>query len=77
MKKRYIQPLTEMVRVRLFSTVLDDSIDIGPQSTVAGGSTGTGEDGGEHQFGDANAWSFDEDETPSPDKEWGRIGYLW
>ncbi len=77
MRKEYIQPQTETVHVRLLSSVLD-SIEIGPQSTVAGGTPGTGEDGGDHYYGDANAWSFDEEEeTVSPDEEWGRIGYLW
>ena len=75
MKKTYIQPLTETVHVRLHTSVLD-SIEIGPQSTVAGGTPGTGEDGGNHNFGDANAWSFDEEEQ-APKEESGRIGYLW
>lgn len=75
MKKTYIQPLTETVHVRLHSSVLD-SIEIGPQSTVAGGTPGTGEDGGDHNYGDANAWSFDEEEQ-KPGEDWGHTGYLW
>ena len=66
MKKVYIQPDCEEVNVKLFNSVLDKG-QLTPWSEVAGG-----------EYGDANSWSFDEDEEEeAPDKGWDRVGDLW
>ena len=69
-KKAYIQPVCEEINVRLIGSVLDNG-DIGNWSEVA-----VGEDP-DDPYGDANAYTFEDDEDNNNADDWGRPGQLW
>ena len=54
MKRRYIAPMAETIKLNLSSSVLEDGAGVGGGSLV-----GNGEDAQAKQF---NTWSFDDEE---------------
>lgn len=69
MKKQYIQPLTEVVNVRLSGAMLDQAPIAGWSDVAAGDNEG---------YVDANAYTFDEEEGNNDMSLWQPVGgTLW